>query len=91
MYLHSNQNFDFPHGSTTLHLRNHLIHFTWQAPVQTSMALVYETGGSWADMPLVWVDMVSSVVTPSDTLAGMACWSSQKLTQETMTSMQQGT
>ena len=41
-------------------------------------------------MPLVWVDMVSSVVTPSDTLAGMACWSSQKLTQEMTTIKEEG-
>ena len=52
------------------------------------MALVYETGGSWAEMPLVWVDMVSSVVTPRDTRAGMACWSSQKLTHDTITNIQ---
>ncbi len=29
---------------------------------------MYETGGSWAEIPLVCVDMVSSVVTPRDTL-----------------------
>ena len=39
----------------------------------------------------VCVDMVSKVVTPRETLAGTACGSSQKLTHETMTSMQQGT
>ena len=55
------------------------------------MAFVYETGGSCALIPDAWVDMVSSVVTPSETRAGMAFWSSQKDTQETMTSMQQGT
>lgn len=38
----------------------------------------------------VWVDMVSRVVTPSDTLAGTDFASSQKLTHETMTSMQHG-
>ena len=40
---------------------------------------------------LTCVDMVSSVVTPSATRAGTALGSSQKLTQETMTSMQPGT
>ena len=42
-------------------------------------------------MPEVCVDMVSKVVTPKETLAGMAFWSSQKLTQDTITNMQQGT
>ena len=60
-------------------------------PVQTSMALVYETGGNWALMPEVWVDIVSKVVTPKETRAGMAFWSNQKLTQETITNIQQGT
>ncbi len=55
------------------------------------MAFVYATGGSAELMDPVWVDMVSRVVTPSATLAGTACGSSQKLTQETMTSMQPGT
>lgn len=55
------------------------------------MALVYDTGGSWALMPEVWVDIVSKVVTPSETLAGIAFWSNQKLTQDTITNMQQGT
>ena len=31
-------------------------------------------------MMLTWVDMVRSVVTPRETRAGMAFWSSQKLT-----------
>ncbi len=101
-------------------------------PVHTSMAFVYETGGSCALIPDVWVDMVRRVVTPRETLAeerqnvgldginraleqsqtekkksiiitnngtnvmlsylaGMAFWSSQNETQETITSMQQGT
>ena len=42
-------------------------------------------------MEAVCVDMVRRVVTPSDTLAGTALGSSQKETQDTMTSMQQGT
>jgi hypothetical protein len=42
-------------------------------------------------MEAVWVDMVSNVVTPNDTLAGTALGSNQKLTQDTMTNMQQGT
>ena len=42
-------------------------------------------------MEAVWVDMVRRVVTPSATLAGTALGSSQKLTQDTMTSMQPGT
>lgn len=53
--------------------------------------LVQETGGNdWLILE-VWVDMVRRVVTPSATLAGTELASSQKLTHETMTSMQQGT
>jgi len=55
------------------------------------MALVYATGGSELLMDAVCVDMVSSVVTPSDTRAGTAFGSSQKLTHDTMTNMQHGT
>lgn len=54
------------------------------------MALVYDTGGSEALIPDVWVAMVSSVVTPSETRAGTAPWSSQNDTHETMTNMQHG-
>ena len=55
------------------------------------MALVYATGGNAELMEAVCVDMVSSVVTPSATLAGTACGSSQKLTHDTMTNMHPGT
>ena len=41
--------------------------------------------------PAIWVDIVSRVVTPSATLAGTDLLSSQKETQDTMTSMQEGT
>lgn len=54
------------------------------------MAFVYETGGSEALIPDVCVAIVSRVVTPSETRAGTAPWSSQKDTHETMTNMQQG-
>ena len=46
---------------------------------QTSMALVYATGGKAELIEAVWVDMVSKVVTPSATRAGTAWASSQKL------------
>ena len=55
------------------------------------MALVYATGGSELLMEAVCVDIVRRVVTPRDTLAGTAFGSSQKLTHDTITSMQQGT
>ena len=55
------------------------------------MALVYATGGSELLIEAVCVDMVRSVVTPSETRAGTAFGSSQKLTHDTITSMQQGT
>ena len=45
----------------------------------------------WRIIQTCCVDMVSRVVTPSDTLAGTALGSSQKETQDTMTNMQQGT
>ena len=38
----------------------------------------------------VCVDIVRRVVTPSETRAGTAFWSSQKDTQDTITSMQHG-
>ena len=60
-------------------------------PVHTSMAFVYATGGKELLMEAVWVDIVSSVVTPKLTRAGTALGSNQKLTHETITSMQQGT
>ena len=41
-------------------------------------------------MEAVCVDMVKRVVTPRETRAGTALGSSQKLTHETMTNMQQG-
>ena len=41
-------------------------------------------------LPEIWVAMVSRVVTPSDTRAGMALGSSQKETQETMTNIEFG-
>ena len=41
-------------------------------------------------MPEICVAIVRSVVTPNETLAGMAFGSSQNDTQETMTSMQHG-
>ena len=41
-------------------------------------------------LPEIWVAMVSSVVTPSETRAGIAFGSSQKETHETMTSIEQG-
>ncbi len=59
-------------------------------PVHTSMAFVYATGGKELLIDAVCVDMVSSVVTPRETLAGTAFGSNQKLTHETMTSIQQG-
>ncbi len=54
------------------------------------MAFVYATGGKELFMDAVCVDIVSRVVTPRDTLAGTAFGSNQKLTQDTMTNMQQG-
>ena len=62
-----------------------------QTPVHTSMAFVYATGGRELLMEACWVDMVRRVVTPRETRAGTAFGSSQKETQDTMTSMQQGT
>ena len=70
---------------------HHERHYSQLTPVQTSMALVYATGGSELLIEAVCVDMVRSVVTPSETRAGTAFGSSQKLTHDTITSMQQGT
>ena len=36
-----------------------------QAPLQTSIALVYATGGKDRFTPAVWVDIVNRVVTPA--------------------------
>ena len=36
-----------------------------QAPLQTSIALVYATGGKDRLTPAVWVDIVNRVVTPA--------------------------
>ena len=54
------------------------------------MALVYETGGREALIPDICVAIVRSVVTPRETLAGMAFGSNQKETQETMTNIEHG-
>lgn len=43
-----------------------------------------------SNVPEIWVAIVSKVVTPSDTLAGIAFGSNQKLTQETMTNIEFG-
>ena len=55
------------------------------------MAFVYATGGRELLIDAVWVDMVKSVVTPNETLAGTALGSNQNETQDTMTSIQHGT
>ena len=55
------------------------------------MALVYATGGRELLIDAVCVDIVRSVVTPNDTLAGTALGSNQNETHDTITSMQQGT
>ena len=39
-----------------------------QAPLQTSIALVYATGGKDRLTPAVWVDIVNRVVTPVNEL-----------------------
>ena len=39
-----------------------------QAPLQTSIALVYATGGKDRLTPAVWVDIVNRVVTPANEL-----------------------
>ena len=39
-----------------------------QAPLQTSIALVYATGGKDRFTPAVWVDIVNRVVTPVNEL-----------------------
>ena len=62
-----------------------------QTPCQTSMALVYATGGKAELIEAVCVDMVNKVVTPRATRAGTAFGSNQKLTQDTMTSIHPGT
>ncbi|KFD70905.1 hypothetical protein M514_17027 [Trichuris suis] len=59
-------------------------------PIQTSIALVYETGGSFALTPDACVVIVSSVVTPRLTRAGTASLSIQKLTHDTTTSIKLG-
>jgi len=41
--------------------------------------------------PAVWVDIVNKVVTPKDTLAGTDLESNQKDTQDTITSIHEGT
>ena len=41
-----------------------------QTPLQTSIALVYATGGNLLFIPACVVDIASRVVTPSDTRAG---------------------
>ena len=57
---------------------------------QTSMALVYATGGRELLMLEVVVDMASKVVMVSITLAGADLWSSQKDIQDTKTVMKVG-
>ena len=52
--------------------------------------LVYETGGRVLLMLEVCVDIVSRVVTPNETRAGTLFASSQKLTHDTITSIQHG-
>ena len=52
---------------------------------------MYATGGSDRLTPAVWVETVSKVVTPSETLAGTDLESSQNEIQDTMTNMQEGT
>ena len=75
-----------------LSIKKWLVHNTFiLTPVHTSIALVYATGGRELLMEAVWVDIVSSVVTPKLTLAGTALGSNQKLTHDTITNMQQGT
>ena len=50
---------------------------------QTSIALVYATGGRVEEIEAVWVDIVSSVVTPSATRAGTAYIVSSVVTTST--------
>ena len=57
---------------------------------QTSIALVYATGGSELLMLEVVVDMAKRVVIVSATLAGADLWSSQKDIQDTQTIMNVG-
>ena len=57
---------------------------------QTSIALVYATGGRELLMLEVVVDMAKRVVMVKDTLAGADLWSSQKDIQDTQTIMNVG-
>ena len=57
---------------------------------QTSIALVYATGGRELLMLEVVVDMAKRVVIVSATLAGADLWSSQKDIQDTQTIMKVG-
>lgn len=57
------------------------------APIQTSNALMYDTGGKFGRVPVLSEEMVKRVVTPKVILAGIASTSSQKDTQETTTMM----
>jgi hypothetical protein len=53
--------------------------------IQTSMALMYETRGSWALTPVDCVVIVSTVSRPIETRAGDASTLIQKDTQDRMT------
>ena len=61
-----------------------------QAPRYTSMDLTYEIFGSAAFVDAMRVVMVSTVVTPRPTLAGVAPRFSQKETHEMMTMRLEG-
>ena len=59
--------------------------------IKTSMALIYETGGSDFWLLACWVDRVSKLVTPKVTRAGTASGLIQKDIQDMITIKQVGT
>lgn len=63
---------------------------TKQVPRYTSIDLTYDIFGKAAFVDDMRVVIVSTVVTPSDTLAGVAFRLSQKLTQEIITISPEG-
>ena len=64
---------------------------TVQPDMKTSMALMYDTGGSDFWLLACWVDRVSKLVTPRVTLAVTASGLIQKEIQDMMTIRQVGT
>lgn len=63
---------------------------TKQVPRYTSIDLTYDIFGSAAFVDDIKVVIVSTVVTPNDTLAGVAFRFNQKLTQEIITIKPEG-